>query len=85
MNQNFDSDDDDSPLHVSGQDGTIVVIDCAASMFAEVTDDGKIFCMFEKCLSVLERLLLNKIINSNKNLVSFKLDICRVDFHSHDS
>lgn len=69
MNQNFDSDDEGDSLtnHVSGRDGTIVVIDCAASMF---TKDDQI-CMFEKCVSVLERLLLNNIISSNKDLVSF--------------
>ena len=75
MNQKFDSDDEsDSPFdHVFGRDEIIVVIDCAASMFTEVTRDGENFCMFKKCLTVLERLLLNKIISSNKDLVSFKL------------
>lgn len=72
MNQSFDSDDEDDVQELkAGRDGTIFVIDCAASMFLNFQEEGEETNLFVKCLSVLERLLLNKIISNNKDLVSF--------------
>jgi hypothetical protein len=72
VNQDFDSDDENEPKQfASGRDGTIFVIDCALPMFVEYEEDEKNTCLFAKCLSVLERLLLNKIISSSKDMVSF--------------
>lgn len=69
MNQNFDSDDEDVVDYLKGtSEGTIFAIDCAASMFTKDEDEN---CMFKKCLSVFERLLLNKIISRKKDLVRF--------------
>lgn len=71
MNQNFDSDDEDEQQHLkSGRDGTIFVIDCSSLMFEKYQEDEEETCLFAKCLSVLERLLLNKIISTSKDLVS---------------
>lgn len=68
--QDFDSDDEDqATFKQSGRDATIIVIDCNNSMFDELQDDES-SSLFTKCLSVLERYLLNKIISSNKDLVS---------------
>lgn len=72
MTQNFDSDDEDEPQNLkTGRDGTIFVIDCAATMFTNFQEDDENTNLFTKCLSVLERLLLNTIISNNKDLVSF--------------
>jgi hypothetical protein len=72
MNQNFDSDDEDeeAKLNAAGVDGTIFVLDCSPSMFEKFEEDDEEICMFEKCLSVLERMLLNRIISNKKDLVS---------------
>lgn len=68
--QDFDSDDEDQvAFKQSGRDATIIVIDCNNSMFEELQDDES-SSLFTKCLSVLERYLLNKIISSSKDLVS---------------
>lgn len=71
MNQNFDSDDEDNKQQFqSTQDGTIFLIDCAASMFVTFEEDDETTCLFTKCLLVLERLLMNRIISGSKSLVS---------------
>lgn len=74
INQDYGSDDEEEPTHyVTDRDAVIVVIDCSASMFKqfkEQEEDDYTTCLFIKCLTVLERLLLNKIISNNKDLVS---------------
>lgn len=68
--QDFDSDDEDqAAFKTPGRDATIIVVDCNNSMF-EKLDDDESSSLFTKCLSVLERYLLNKIISSNKDLVN---------------
>lgn len=72
FNQDYGSDDEEEHNFVaSGRDATIFVIDCSASMFQDIEqeDDFKT-CLFIKCLTVIERHLLNKIISNNKDLVS---------------
>lgn len=74
FNQDFDSDDEDqAPARDTGREATILLIDCSASMFVEFEEDETTTSCFTKCLSVLERLLLNKIINNNKDLVRFNM------------
>lgn len=73
--QDFDSDDDEQPQKYSGRDATVFVIDASSSMFTEFEEDGTQTCLFKKCLRVLERLLLNKIISNNKDLVRKLRDI----------
>lgn len=72
FNQDFDEEgeEEQSPSY-SGREAQIVVIDANISMFAEMEDDEEITCLFKKCLTVVERLLLNRIISSSKDLVSF--------------
>lgn len=74
MNQDYESEDEEEQIYfTAGRDATIVVIDCSASMFKQFKDqEGDEFttCLYAKCLTVLERLLLNKIISNNKDLVS---------------
>ena len=73
INQNYGSDDDEEPTHfITGRDAVIVVIDCSASMFKQFKEkeEDEYTSLFIKCLTVLERLLLNKIISNNKDLVS---------------
>lgn len=76
FNQSFDAEEDDfAPSAFSGRDGQIFVIDCSPSMFEDIEDEHDIeetSSLFIKCLNVLERFLLNKIINSHKDLVSLK-------------
>lgn len=71
FHQDFNSDDEEqSEYKQSGRDATLIVIDCKKSMFEEIEDEGS--SLFIKCLSVLERYLLNKIIHSSKGLVNIK-------------
>lgn len=71
FHQDFNSDDEEQPEYKqSGRDATLIVIDCKKSMFEEIEDEGS--SLFIKCLSVLERYLLNKIIHSSKGLVNIK-------------
>lgn len=73
FHQDFNSDDEDQPeIKQSGRDATLVVIDCKKSMFDEIKDEDGL-SLFTKCLSVLERYLLNKIIHSNKDLVNIEI------------
>lgn len=70
FHQDFDSDDEEqSEFKQSGRDAALVVIDCNETMFEEIEDEEGC-SLFTKCLSVLERYLLNKIIDSNKSLVN---------------
>lgn len=74
FNQDVDSDDEDqAPARDTGREATILIIDCSASMFVEFEEDENTTSLFTKCLSVLERLLLNKIINNSKDLVRFDM------------
>lgn len=75
FNQTFDSDDeDDHKVEWSGRDGTIVLVDCACSMFVDIEDemqeDEIQQSRFLKVLSVLENVTLNRIISNDKDLVS---------------
>ncbi|CRL02262.1 CLUMA_CG015150, isoform A [Clunio marinus] len=70
VNQSFDSDDEDNThFQSSGRDACIIVIDCSSSMFTEFERDEKTLSSFTICLNVFERLMLNKIINNNKDLI----------------
>lgn len=70
FNQTFDSDDEEATEHtVAGRDATIFIIDSSTSMFENFEEFEETTCLFSKCLTVLERLMLNKIISS-KDLVS---------------
>jgi hypothetical protein len=73
FNQSFDHDDED-PTHqlFAGRDAQIVVIDASASMFKQEISEEDPNSLFITCLSVLERLMLTKIIRNYKDLVSFK-------------
>jgi Ku70/Ku80 N-terminal alpha/beta domain len=72
FDQSFNSDDDDTPQQfVHGANASIFLLDCSQSMFQEFVEDEEATSLFLKCLSVLERFLLNKIISNNKYLVSF--------------
>lgn len=71
FDQSFNSDDEDGPQFVpQGRNASIFVIDCSLSMFQDFVEDEDATNLFLKCLTVLERLLLNKIISNNKDLVS---------------
>lgn len=73
FNQDFDSDDDEVAQTITaGRDACIFVIDCSASMFEEFEEDEETTCLYVKCMTVLERFLLNKIISNNKDLVSLR-------------
>lgn len=74
FNQDFESDDEElSEIKNSGRDATIFVLDCNKFMF-EALDEDDMNSLFMKCLFVLERHLLNKIIKNHKDLVSFSAD-----------
>lgn len=73
FNQDFDLDDEEQlQPGFTGREACVVVIDASASMFSEFEIGEETTCLFTKCLAVLERLLLNKIISNNKDLVSCK-------------
>lgn len=71
FDQSFNSDDEDLPqILPQGRNASVFVIDCSQSMFQEFIEDEEATSLFLKCLTVLERFLLNKIISSSKDLVS---------------
>lgn len=73
FDQNFDSDDENQQrFEGSGRDACVFVIDCSASMFAEFEENEVTSSAFLKCLSVLERLMSNRIVSNYHDLVSFK-------------
>lgn len=72
FNQDFDSDEEEVRTYTAGRDACIFVVDCSASMFAPFEEDEEDVCLFIKCMTVLERLLLNKIISNSKELVSLQ-------------
>lgn len=71
FNQDYNSDDEDESGFMKGQkDSTIVVIDCSASNFDKKGQDED--TNFITSLMVVENLMLNKIVSSNKDLVRIK-------------
>lgn len=79
LNQTTLSDDEeDIPKFAGGKDAVIVVIDCNSSMFTRLdpgSDDEENSvdvpkCLFDRCLYVIEKYMLQKINNDHNNLVS---------------
>lgn len=85
FNQTFDADDDeDSKPFVAGRDATICLIDCNSTMFdvADSDEESDDSCLFIKCLSVIENLLLRRIVSDKKDLVS-SIDWMVIYLNSH--
>lgn len=78
FNQTIDSDDeDDQQKFQVGKDASIAVIDCNSTMFELINnaddsedDEESPSSVFEKCLGVIEKLMLERIIHDHKDLVS---------------
>jgi hypothetical protein len=80
FNQTIDSDDEDEVRkYLPGKDASIAIIDCNPSMFEPIERTGEedddeeennFTNLFEKCLNVIEKLMLERIIHDYNDLVS---------------
>lgn len=70
LNRDYNSDDEEPDFHRgTGREATILVIDCSELMLKPEEEDGS--SKFTTALKVLENLMLNKIVQTSKDSVSF--------------